>query len=324
MTLTYKTGGSTAEDEPMSVRRWAGPRPAAPPDSIGESWQGSPRVIAQLRLRQALDRSPSVVARVKLSADLAASRPSAFVQRMWQRSGSEEAPQDEPRKQLEAGLKVRYPEIGEDILQALVSAKLTLTDRPYSESKLLELQGERRAAATTWMPSSAGPRRRTNSSRKEVVQGRLSMEVWAMQVRRAGLQSLDIPALREIYRQLKSWHRPSAASSVCSTASRTAVSAVVESRACPPTPAAPSTSGWPVSFRPSSKENALMKRFAIAFVLLALAALVPPAQSLAQTIYCTSDDDCPTGQLCCYPCGIDGCQNVCMTPWRGGECPVFP
>jgi len=64
-----------------------------------------------------------------------------------------------------------------------------------------------------------------------------------------------------------------------------------------------------------------MKRLAIALVLLAIAA-VAPSQSMAQT-FCNSDDECPTGQLCCYPCGIDGCQNVCMTPWKGGECPLF-
>jgi hypothetical protein len=39
---------------------------------------------------------------------------------------------------------------------------------------------------------------------------------------------------------------------------------------------------------------------------------------------CTSNAQCPAGQLCCYPCGIEGCENVCMTPWRGGECPAFP
>jgi hypothetical protein len=40
------------------------------------------------------------------------------------------------------------------------------------------------------------------------------------------------------------------------------------------------------------------------------------------TTYCTSDDECPTGQLCCYPCGIDGCRNICMQPIKG-ECPLF-
>ena len=38
---------------------------------------------------------------------------------------------------------------------------------------------------------------------------------------------------------------------------------------------------------------------------------------------CIDDDDCPEGQLCCYPCGIDGCPFVCMTPQRG-RCPFFP
>lgn len=38
---------------------------------------------------------------------------------------------------------------------------------------------------------------------------------------------------------------------------------------------------------------------------------------------CTSHSDCPAGQLCCYPCGIDGCDFVCMTPVRG-RCPMFP
>jgi hypothetical protein len=64
-----------------------------------------------------------------------------------------------------------------------------------------------------------------------------------------------------------------------------------------------------------------MKRFAIALVLLALAAMIPPSQSMAQTL-CNSDAECPKGQLCCYPCGIDGCHNVCMNPIRG-ECPLF-
>lgn len=38
---------------------------------------------------------------------------------------------------------------------------------------------------------------------------------------------------------------------------------------------------------------------------------------------CTSSSQCPTGQLCCYPCGIDGCNFVCMQPMRG-HCPFFP
>lgn len=38
---------------------------------------------------------------------------------------------------------------------------------------------------------------------------------------------------------------------------------------------------------------------------------------------CTSNAQCPTGKLCCYPCGIDGCTNQCLTPIKG-RCPLFP
>jgi len=37
---------------------------------------------------------------------------------------------------------------------------------------------------------------------------------------------------------------------------------------------------------------------------------------------CTSNAQCPTGKLCCYPCGIDGCTNQCITPIKG-HCPHF-
>jgi hypothetical protein len=39
---------------------------------------------------------------------------------------------------------------------------------------------------------------------------------------------------------------------------------------------------------------------------------------------CSSDGDCARGLKCCYPCGIPDCSNVCMTPDRNGECPLFP
>jgi len=97
--------------------------------------------VAQLRLRQALDQSPTVVAQAQLSADLSASRPSAVVQRMYQ-DPSEKASKEDVKGRLEAGLRKRYGNIKEDVLQALVSAKLTLMDREYSEDKLLELQGK--------------------------------------------------------------------------------------------------------------------------------------------------------------------------------------
>jgi hypothetical protein len=38
---------------------------------------------------------------------------------------------------------------------------------------------------------------------------------------------------------------------------------------------------------------------------------------------CTSNAQCPTGTLCCYPCGIDGCTNMCIAPLKG-HCPHFP
>jgi hypothetical protein len=61
--------------------------------------------------------------------------------------------------------------------------------------------------------------------------------------------------------------------------------------------------------------------------LLALLAVASVSGALTpQTLsvtYCTSNADCPTGQLCCYPCGIDGCQRTCMNPFKG-RCPFFP
>ena len=97
-----------------------------------------------------------------------------------------------------------------------------------------------------------------------------------------------------------------------------------------------------------------MKRTAILLGLFALLTLVPCAQCVAQTAepsspdlarflaglsggqtgaldpvdsfqwdVCTTHADCPAGQLCCYPCGIDGCPFVCMTPERG-RCPFYP
>ena len=49
---------------------------------------------------------------------------------------------------------------------------------------------------------------------------------------------------------------------------------------------------------------------------------VLPSPNFASTI-CTDSSQCPAGQLCCYPCGIDGCDWVCMTPVRH-RCPFFP
>jgi hypothetical protein len=48
--------------------------------------------------------------------------------------------------------------------------------------------------------------------------------------------------------------------------------------------------------------------------------LLPPSPKLASTV-CTTNADCPKGQLCCYPCGRFGCDNVCMAVTT---CPHFP
>lgn len=50
--------------------------------------------------------------------------------------------------------------------------------------------------------------------------------------------------------------------------------------------------------------------------------VLPPSPTFLSTA-CSSHDDCPTGQLCCYPCGIPDCEFVCMTPWRN-RCPLIP
>jgi hypothetical protein len=105
-----------------------------------------------------------------------------------------------------------------------------------------------------------------------------------------------------------------------------------------------------------------MKKSATLLVLLALLALIPCTRAMAQTqpasapsvasvvpdtaeflaslsnapaqtpgdlapapsfmTGCTSNAQCPRGTLCCYPCGIDGCTNQCITPIKG-RCPHF-
>jgi hypothetical protein len=49
--------------------------------------------------------------------------------------------------------------------------------------------------------------------------------------------------------------------------------------------------------------------------------LLPTPKFLSTT--CTSDAQCPTGQKCCYPCGIPDCDFVCMDAPRN-RCPFFP
>ncbi len=39
---------------------------------------------------------------------------------------------------------------------------------------------------------------------------------------------------------------------------------------------------------------------------------------------CTSDAECPSGMACCYPCGVDGCENACMAVDPAQGCPEIP
>lgn len=52
-----------------------------------------------------------------------------------------------------------------------------------------------------------------------------------------------------------------------------------------------------------------------------LDSLSPEPRFLTTT--CTDDSECPPGYKCCYPCGIDGCDFVCMQV-QGPRCPFFP
>ncbi|MEZ4231392.1 MAG: hypothetical protein R3B89_19605 [Polyangiaceae bacterium] len=39
---------------------------------------------------------------------------------------------------------------------------------------------------------------------------------------------------------------------------------------------------------------------------------------------CKLDGECQGGLKCCYPCGIDGCDDQCTVPEANGECPALP
>jgi hypothetical protein len=53
---------------------------------------------------------------------------------------------------------------------------------------------------------------------------------------------------------------------------------------------------------------------------------LPPAPTFLQTTGsdCTSDAQCPTGQLCCRACGFVGCTRMACFPPMHGHCPFFP
>lgn len=73
----------------------------------------------------------------------------------------------------------------------------------------------------------------------------------------------------------------------------------------------------------------LRARRAPLFVVLALtlgcgASAAPPATPVAEGRACTLDTDCAPGLACCYPCGVEGCENVCMHVEPGSGCPAIP
>ena len=110
--------------------------------------------------------------------------------------------------------------------------------------------------------------------------------------------------------------------------------------------------------RPQSRRSPLVLLLAALFVILAaaMAQAQPAASAAPQTLQapastadflatlaavpagaqssltpspvldsgCTSNDQCPAGQLCCLACGYAGCDTyACFAPMRG-HCPLFP
>jgi len=64
---------------------------------------------------------------------------------------------------------------------------------------------------------------------------------------------------------------------------------------------------------------------AASFVALLAVPAPVPAPIFMQTTSCTTNADCPTGQLCCQACGAPGCgrQMACFQPIKG-RCPLVP
>jgi hypothetical protein len=60
-----------------------------------------------------------------------------------------------------------------------------------------------------------------------------------------------------------------------------------------------------------------------AAMALEVAVLTDP-QTTLKSPTCTDQFQCPGGLLCCYPCGIPGCQNRCTPPANNGHCPLIP
>ena len=81
-------------------------------------------------------------------------------------------------------------------------------------------------------------------------------------------------------------------------------------------PSAPCTAETPPAAAPSVDQF-------LATLSAGQSAEAPPPSPTFLSTTCTSHSQCPAGQLCCYPCGIDGCDFVCMTV-SGRRCPFFP
>jgi len=58
--------------------------------------------------------------------------------------------------------------------------------------------------------------------------------------------------------------------------------------------------------------------------LASLAADLPGVPAPVFASGCSSNSQCPKGQLCCLACGFDGCDTyACFQPING-HCPFFP
>lgn len=85
-------------------------------------------------------------------------------------------------------------------------------------------------------------------------------------------------------------------------------------------PGAPCTAETPPAAAPSA--DAFLATLSVDPSTAPAGEALPPSPTFLSTT-CTSHSQCPTGQLCCYPCGIDGCDFICMTV-SGRRCPFFP
>ena len=86
--------------------------------------------------------------------------------------------------------------------------------------------------------------------------------------------------------------------------------------------AAPAAPAHPAPSTPSADTAAFLASLATA---PASATQAQPATTpVSSHSGCTSDAQCPTGQLCCRACGFFGCTaTACFAPMNG-HCPLFP